>query len=136
MNKIQLSPYINFQGQAREAMKFYHKVLGGSLDLYTFDEQGASKPAAPGDSIMYSRLEADGVLIIGVDGNPDYPATVGDNIAIALGGTDKVRLTKTFSDLAEGGKIKMPLTEQPWGGNVGYLVDRFGINWVVNIAKE
>src|SRR2546421_510836 len=74
MSKIQLSPYINFQGRACEAMEFYQSVLGGDLDLQTMDEQGQSKPAGPGDSIMYSRLDADGVLIIGVDGRPDFPA--------------------------------------------------------------
>ena len=84
---------------------------------------------------MHSRLQADGVLIIGVDGHPDYPAKVGENMAIALGGTDKDRLTEIFNALAEGGKIKMPLTEQPWGANVGWLIDKFGINWMVNIDK-
>lgn len=33
MSKIRLSPYVNFQGRAREALEFYHKVLGGRLDL-------------------------------------------------------------------------------------------------------
>jgi uncharacterized glyoxalase superfamily protein PhnB len=70
-------------------MEFYHKVLGGNLDLQTSHEQGISKPADPGDPIMYSRLEADGARIIGVDGHPKYPAKVGENMAVALGGTDR-----------------------------------------------
>ena len=32
-------------------------------------------------------------------------------------------------------KIKGPLAEQPGGGQVGYLMDRFGINWIVSIEK-
>jgi len=135
MSKIQSSPYVNFQGRAREAMEFYHKVLGGSLDLQTLNEQGVSKPAGPGDSIRHSRLEADGALIIASDGHPDYPAKVGDNMAIALGGTDKGRLTNIFNALAEGGRIQMPLAKQPWGADVGWLTDKFGINWTVNIDK-
>ncbi len=135
MSKIQVSPYVNFQGRAREAMEFYHKVLGGSLDLQTSNEQGVPKPAGPGDRIMHSRLDADGALIIATDGHPDYPAKVGENMAIALGGTDKDRLTTIFNDLAEGGRIKMPLAEQPGGADVGWLTDKFGINWTVNIDK-
>ncbi len=135
MSKIQLSPYVNFQGRAREAMEFYHKVLGGNLDLQTLNEQGVSKPAGPGDSIMHARLEADGALIIASDGHPRYPAKVGENMAIALSGTDKDQLTKIFNDLAEGGKIKMPPTEQPWGAYVGWLTDKFGIDWMVTIDK-
>lgn len=110
-------------------------TLGGNLDLQTLNEQGVPKPAGPGDSIMHSRLEADGALIIGVDGHPDYPAKVGDNMAIALGGTDKGRLTKIFNGLAEGGTIKMPLAEQSGGAGVGWLTDKFGINWMVSIDK-
>lgn len=133
MSRIQLGPYVNFQGRAREAMEFYHKVLGGNLDLQTLNEQGVPKPARPGDRITHARLEADGALIIASDGHPDYPAKVGDNLAIAMGGTDKDRLTKVFSDLAEGGKIMMPLARQPWGADVGWLIDKFGIHWTVSI---
>ncbi len=124
MRDIQVSPYINFQGQAREAMEFYQRVLGGNLDLQT----------GPEDRIVYWRLEAAGVLIIGVDGHPNFPPTVGDNMALAVGGTDKARLTEIFNGLAEGGKIKMPLTSQPSGAEVGWLMDRFGINWMVSIG--
>ncbi|HEV2035695.1 MAG TPA: VOC family protein, partial [Candidatus Dormibacteraeota bacterium] len=103
MSKQFLSPYINFQGRAREAMEFYHQALGGKLELHTMDEKGAAKPAGPGDHISHAQLDADGARIVGVDGHPKYPAKVGENVALALGGTDKARLTKIFHDLAEGG---------------------------------
>ncbi len=74
MSKIQSSPYINFQGRAREAMESYHKVLGGHLDLQTVNAQGVPRPAGPGDRISHARLEADGALIVASDGHPDYPA--------------------------------------------------------------
>jgi PhnB protein len=125
MSTIQLSPFINFQGRAREAMEFYQKVLGGKLDLQ----------AGPGDRIGQARLQAEGVVIIASDGHPDYPAKVGENVALSLGGTDKARLTRIFTALAEGGRLNMPLAKQPWGGEVGWLVDKFGISWTVNIQQ-
>ena len=69
------APYINFQGRAREAFEFYHRILGGKLTLVAFDSNGSMKAAGPSDPIGYGRLEADGMRIIGSDGNPDYPAT-------------------------------------------------------------
>lgn len=71
--------------------------------------------------------------IVGNDGHPKFPPTVGDNMAIALNGTNKARLSKAFAALAEGGQLKGPLTKQPSGAEVGYLLDRFGINWVVSV---
>ena len=136
MSRQYLGPYINFGGRAREAMEFYHKVLGGHLDLQTVNKQGEAKPAGPGDRISHARLEADGGLsIIASDGHPDYPAKVGDNLAIALGGTDRDRLTRIFTDLGEGGRIQMPLAKQPWGSAVGWLKDKFGIGWTVSIEQ-
>ena len=125
MSRIQLSPYINFQGRAREAMEFYQKVLGGKLDLQ----------AGPGGRVGHARLEADGAIVVGSDGHPDYPPKVGDHMAVALGGTDQDRIARIFTALGEGGRIKGPLAQQPGGGQVGYLMDRFGINWIVTIEK-
>ncbi len=133
MSRFYVGPYINFQGKAREAMEFYQKVLGGKLELQSATEQGAPKPAGPGDRIMHARLDADGAVVIGTDGHPSYPPTVGDNWAVAVGGTDKARLTKIFNDLAAGGKVKGPLTEHPGGAAVGWLSDKFGIGWVVSV---
>jgi uncharacterized glyoxalase superfamily protein PhnB len=52
-----------------------------------------------------------------------------------LGGTNRNRLTKIFNGLAEGGKIKGPLAKQPSGAEVGWLMDKFSINWMVSIDK-
>ncbi len=132
MTKVYLNPYINFQGRAREAMEFYQKALGGKLELQTSNEQGVPKPAAPGDRITNARLETEGVLIVGTDGHPKYPAKVGENVAIAVGGTDAARLIKIFNALAEGGQNKMPLTEKSYAG---FLADKFNINWIFTIDK-
>jgi uncharacterized glyoxalase superfamily protein PhnB len=56
-------------------------------------------------------------------------------MAIALSGTDRERISRLFNELAEDGRIKGPLIEQPWGGATGYLEDRIGVNWVVSMEK-
>jgi PhnB protein len=134
MSQQILSPYINFQGRAREGMEFYQKAFGGTLDLQAMDAKGVAKPAGPGDRIVSARLEADGARIVGTDGHPDFPAKVGENVALAVAGTDKDRLTRIFNALGEGGNVKMPPTDQ--SGGVGWLTDKFGVNWMVTIHKS
>jgi PhnB protein len=134
MGQLFLNPYVNFQGKAREAMQFYQQVLGGELVLLAFAPGEAPKPAGPDDKIMHARLESDGAVIMGSDGSPDYPPTVGDNIAVALGGYDREHLSKIFDQLGEGGIVKQPLTEEAWG-TFGWLQDKFGVNWMLNVSK-
>jgi PhnB protein len=135
VNDRYIAPYINFQGRAREAFEFYHAILGGSLSLFAFDPaSGAMKAAGPGDPIGHGRLVAGAVRIFGSDGNPAYPATLGDTIALNVTGSDRDGLTKVFAALAEGGTIGMPLTDAAWG-TAGWLKDRFDINWNIDIDR-
>jgi len=120
LSKQYLSPYVNFQGHAREAMEFYQRVLGGKVDLQEH-----------GGRVAMARLEADGARIIGSDGHPDYPAKVGENVAIAVGGTDADRMAEIYQGLAEGGQGKMAPSDR----SPGFLLDKFGINWVVVVEK-
>jgi PhnB protein len=128
-------PYINFQGQAREAMQFYQKVLGGKLDLLAVDDKGQTHPAGPEESIMHARLLSDYAVIMATDGSPDYPASKGENFAVALVGSDNPKMTQMYNELAEGGKAKMPLSDSSWGDKFGYLEDKFGINWMLDITS-
>jgi PhnB protein len=134
--KQHVAPYINFQGRAREAMELYQSVLGGKLELYAAGEDGAPRPAKPGDRIQHARLSGDGVLVIASDGHPSYPATRGDNVAIVLVGSDRAAMQASFEKLAEGGQVKMPLTAGAWGGAAAWLTDRFGINWNLDLQPE
>jgi PhnB protein len=136
VSQLFINPYINFQGHAREAFEFYHKIFGGKLDLLAFNPSGPPKPADPGDNIMHGRLESDSAIIMGADGMAEYPPTVGDNFAIALGGSDRERMTKIFEQLSEGGNVKQGLKEESWGDTFGWLEDKFHINWMVNISKS
>ena len=131
--KQQVAPYINFQGRAREAMELYHELLGGRLELYAAGEGGVPRPAQPGELIQHARLSGDGFLVVGSDGHPSYPPTTGDNMAIALVGTDHAAMQVVFEKLSAGGKVNMPLTRGSWGGAAAWLTDRFGINWNLDV---
>jgi PhnB protein len=132
----QVAPYINFQGRAREAMELYQSILGGKLEFFAAGEHGAPRPAALGDKIQHARLSGDGFLVMGSDGHPGYPPTSGDNIAIVLVGSDRAAMQAALDKLSDGGKVKMPLTEGPWGGAAAWLTDRFGINWNLDLEPE
>lgn len=118
MSQYRISPYINFGGRAAEALEFYHQVLGGKLDQEA------------------KRLETDAGVIIAVDGHPDYPAKAGENMAVAITSSDHDQMAKIFEGLSAGGRVKGRLVKQQWGGEAGYLEDRFGINWVVTVEAS
>ena len=130
-----LNPYINFDGNTREAMEFYRDVFGGALVINTFGEYGADDPSIA-DNTMHAQLETDrGFTLMASDLAPGMEYRPGTNISVSLSGDDGDELRGYWDKLAEGGSVTMPLEQQMWGDEFGMLQDRFGIAWMVNIAK-
>ena len=136
---VVLNPYLNFaDGKAREAMELYASVLGGELTVMTFGEMGTEGPLA--SQVMHGQLQAPGGLtLMGADAPPEMvQVTFGDNVSVSLSGgpQDAEQLRGWFAGLSEGGQVRQPLEAAPWGDEFGMFLDRFGINWLVNIAGQ
>ncbi len=130
-----LNPYISFDGNAREALEYYQRVLGGTLTLSTFGEFGA--PGSPeADKIMHGQLETDaGFTLMGADMPPGQDHKPGNDIAVSLSGDDAPELHGYWEKLSSRGTVSVPLEKQMWGDEFGSLVDQFGIGWLVNISQ-
>ncbi|GAB2957012.1 VOC family protein [Amycolatopsis acidiphila] len=131
-----LNPYLSFAGDAREAMEFYRDVFGGRLDMSTFGEFGAPDEALA-DKIMHSRLETPGgFTLMGSDLPPSMEYRPGTTISISLSGDDADELRGYWSRLSEGGSVLTQLEKQMWGDEFGMCVDRFGVQWLVDIGQS
>ncbi len=131
-----LNPYINFGGDAKQAMEHYQRVFGGELKLNTFAEFG-QKDAPFADKIMHAQLETkNGFTLMGSDTPPGMPRTVGDSISISLSGENGDELRSYWTKLADGGAVVMKLEKQMWGDEFGMCKDKFGIGWMVNITAK
>ena len=130
-----LNPYLSFRDNAREAMDFYHSVFGGELTRSTFGEYHASEDPAEQDKIMHSMLVTDGGLALMAADTPNaMDNTPGTNFSVSLSGEDEAELRGYWEKLSAGGTVTVPLEKAPWGDSFGMCVDKFGINWMVNIA--
>ena len=58
----------------------------------------------------------------------------GNNISISVHPDSRQEADRVFNALAQGGTITMPIADQFWGDYFGSLIDRFGINWMVNYS--
>ena len=132
-----LNPYLSFRDNARQAMEFYQTVFGGKLTMSTFKEFHASQGPADDDKIMHSELEAEnGIRFMASDTPNSMEYQVGTNMSMSLSGEDEGELRGYFKKLSEGGTITMPLEKAPWGDVFGMLKDKFGVDWLVNIAAQ
>jgi PhnB protein len=136
-----LNPYLNFRGEAREAIEFYETVFGGTLTVSTFRDAGMTDvPDDALDQVMHGQLETSAgftLMASDVPGHMGYAR--GENeFSISLSGKadDDAELRGYWEKLGEGATVQEPLVTAPWGATFGMLRDRFGVNWMVNIAAD
>lgn len=134
MSKLAFNPYLNFNGDCREAMQFYQSIFGGELKLQTFAESGQAGSPQENDRIMHADLKNDSISFFASDGHVDVPVVFGDNVHLSLAGDDGPKLMEYFNKLADGGQVTMPLAKQFWGDTFGMVADKFGVHWMINIS--
>jgi PhnB protein len=131
-----LNPYLSFNGNAAEAMKFYQSVLGGKLTMQTFGEAKMGETPEERSLILHAVLKNDELSFMASDTDPSRQARFGDNVHMSITGQDKGKLTAIFEGLSRGGTVDMPLAKQFWGDTFGMLTDKFGIHWMVDITAQ
>ncbi len=128
-----LNPYLNFNGNAKQAMEFYASVFGGKLTMTSYADMGAPD-TTDADRIMHATLETDtGYTLMAADlpGTMEYQPMAGCSVSIS--GDDADSLRGYWDKLSASGTATMPMQKQAWGDEFGMCVDQFGVAWMVDI---
>ena len=129
---LELHPYLIFDGNCREAMKFYQNCIGGELNLQTVGESPAAEhmPASARDLIMHSTLSWHGTtLFFASDMMGRDPLRHGNALAVTLIYKDPQPMAATLDKLVAGGKVDHAL-KQEFFGTYGDLHDQYGVRWM------
>ncbi|MCL2539880.1 MAG: VOC family protein [Firmicutes bacterium] len=127
--------YLMFSGDCEEALKTYEKAFGGKItELCRYGEMEGYADEATKNLIMHSTF----VLGSGNIMCADYPhkATTGDNMFVMPPFENSEALKKAWEVLKADGKIIEDLCEPFYAELYGCLVDKYGINWMLMIAKK
>jgi PhnB protein len=136
---MKINAYLTFNGNCEEAMRFYARSLGGTLDpINTFGDTPACDhvPADYRDKIMHARLTVGDQVLMASDNMPDYPYDGVKGCSIALNVDSIAEAQRVFAALSEQGQVIMPLDKTFWAVSFGMLVDRFGVPWLVNCEHD
>jgi PhnB protein len=136
-----VNPYLNFDGNAEEAFRFYKSVFGGDFAVVVrFREMGGGPPGTPKDElerIAHIALPfAKDAMLMASDTLPSlgHTLTVGNNYSISLAPESADEAQRLFEGLSAGGKVAMPLQQTAWAEKFGTCEDRFGVHWMVSYA--
>ena len=132
----ELTPYLNFDGDCRQAMEFYRDSLGAELHMQSFGDSPVPSDEGTKNRIMHARLTKGAVSLMASDTMPGTPLNKGNNAFLCINCENREEIERLFSLLGAGGKTLMPLQDTFWGARFGMLTDRFGVQWMFNLQLE
>ena len=133
---MQIQPYLFFEGRCEEAIEFYRKTLGATVEaMIRYGEhpgaeaQGMVPPGSQA-KIMHSSFRIGEATVMASDGRcSGKPSFQGVSLSLTV--ADRGEAERVFGLLAEGGQVQAPLMKTFFAPAFGMVADRFGVPWMV-----
>ncbi|NIJ52759.1 VOC family protein [Dyadobacter arcticus] len=137
-----INTYLNFDGTAEEAFKFYQSVFGGEFGMLNkmSDMPGAENlPEDEKNRIMHIALpigKDDMLMASDIMPSAGHVLNKGNYSYISVFTESREEADRLFAGLSAGGQIEMALEDTFWGDYFGSLWDKYGIGWMINYPQQ
>ncbi len=131
-----ITPYLNFQGRAAEAMAFYESVFHCTdKKMLTFaDIPGGDIPITDENKhfVLFGEMTISGTKVSFSDTQPDVNPW--GMISLSLQLDSEAEVLRVYDALKEGGQVLMPCEPQFFSPLYAWVNDKFGIGWQISHA--
>ncbi len=130
MQKI--APFLWFDHQAEEAARLYTGLFDRSRITAT-SRYGDAGPGAKG-SVMTTSFELEGLPFTALNGGPVYSFTPAISLFVSCAA--EAQVDALWRELSTGGSVFMELAKYPFSPKFGWLSDRYGLSWQINLVPD
>ncbi|MED1470635.1 VOC family protein [Bacillus salipaludis] len=130
MEKV--TPFLMFQeGNAEEAMNFYTSIIEDS-QIISIVRYGANE-AGPEGTVMQATFSLKGQEIMCIDSYVKHQFSFTPSFSLFVTCNTEEELVNLYEKLGEGGQTLMPLNNYGFSKKFGWVNDRFGVSWQLNL---
>lgn len=140
------STYLNFAGNTEEAFLYYKSVFGtefvgeiARMGDVPMGPEGSNPSEQDANLVVNVALPIlGGHILQGTDATESmgFSLNQGNNVYICLDPDTREQADSLFAQLSEGGVVQMEMADMFWGDYFGSLVDRFGVQWMINFSGQ
>lgn len=130
--------HLNFRGDARQALEFYHSAFGGDVAIISYKDAGNVQEPSEADQVMWGQVAADnGFRVMAYDVPSRMPWNQGENaFFVLLRGETSQEISAYWEKLSNGATIVQELAPAQWAPLYGMLKDQFGVTWVMDVVSQ
>lgn len=124
--------FLMFEGQAEEAMTFYVSLFEDAA--ITHLERFGPGQGGPEGTVLRSTLSLPGQELMCFDSPAKHAFGFTPAISLFVECDSEEELERLYAALSEGGNVLMPLDNYGFSRRFGWVDDRFGVSWQLNLA--
>jgi predicted 3-demethylubiquinone-9 3-methyltransferase (glyoxalase superfamily) len=127
----QVVPFLMFEGNAEQAMSFYVSLFtdGQVLEVARYGPGGPG----PEGTIQLARFSLSGQQFLCSDSFVAHDFSFTPSFSVWAETESEDELERAFAALADGGRTLMPLGNYGFSRQFGWVEDRFGVSWQLNL---
>ncbi|MET0987704.1 MAG: VOC family protein [Steroidobacteraceae bacterium] len=126
-----ITPFLMFQGSANEAIRFYVSLFPRS-EINHLEHYVPGEPGAEG-TVKRAELTLVGQRIMCIDSPVKHAFTFTPSMSLFVECESETELDAVFQQFAMDGQTLMPLANYGFSRKFGWLNDRFGVSWQLNL---
>ena len=121
-----------FEGNAEEAMTFYLSLFDDA-EVVNIKRYGADGPGKEG-TVQHATFTLAGQQYMCIDSPAHHDFTFTPAVSLYVDCADEAEIDRLYAALGEQGTPLMPLGNYGFSPKFGWINDRFGVSWQLNLA--
>lgn len=132
MQKI--TPFFWFNDNAEEAVNFYTSIFKNSKigAIARYGAEGAEIGGRKEGSVMTVEFELEGQQFTALNGGPMFGFSPAVSFFVSCDTEEEI--DTLWKKLSDGGMVMMEFQAYPFSKKYGWLNDKFGVSWQLNLA--
>ncbi|MFJ9820437.1 VOC family protein [Streptomyces sp. NPDC101151] len=126
-----ITTFLMFEGNAEKAMTFYISLFDDA-EIVSITRYGADGPGKEG-SVQHATFSLAGEQLMCIDSPAKHDFTFTPAVSLFVQCENEAEIDRLYAALAEQGAELMPLGSYGFSPRFGWVNDRFGVSWQLNL---
>ncbi|TSD97292.1 VOC family protein [Skermania sp. ID1734] len=133
MTDQKITTFLMFEGNAEPAMNFYTSLFDDG-EVLAVARYGPGEAGTEG-TIKHSRFKLAGQQYMCIDSAVHHAFSFTPSMSLYVDCADEAEIDRLYAALSERGEALMPLGSYGFSEKFGWINDRFGVSWQLNLGQ-
>lgn len=127
-----ITTFLMFEGRAEEAITYYTSLFNDA-EIMDITRYGTNEPGPEG-TVQRATFSLAGQQFMCIDSYVEHDFSFTPAISLYVECENEAEIDRLYTALAEQGSELMPLGSYGFSAKFGWVNDRFGVSWQLNLS--